>query len=73
MISNFIYMASSNDNLETPLFVSESAKEMASYMGCSVDSLYSRISKQKHGVFKMSRESTVRLFVFKKENDDYDR
>lgn len=59
------YYAVKNDRMQTPLFVTSSAKEMAAYIGTTVNCLHSRISKQKHKVTKGKRyESTILLFAY---------
>ena len=69
MGGRYIYMASSSDRLETPLYVTDSAEDMAGYLGCSVGALYSRISKLRTGRLKCSKEC-VKVYLFPKEDDD---
>ena len=40
-----IYMATTNDELELPCFISERAKDVAKFVGMTVGSFYTAISK----------------------------
>ena len=55
-----IYLASLADGYDTPLFVSDSLGEMASYLGCTKGCLSSRISK-----FQSGRLKPTKIFVRK--------
>ena len=67
---NNIYMATANDRLETPLYVTDRACEMAEYLNCSIATLHSMISKQKAGKRGNSKASSINVYSFKKEDDD---
>lgn len=67
-----IYMAVSSDKYETPLFVSDSAKEMAAFLHCSEDSFYSRISKHRSGRIRGLTCNAIVIHSIPKEKDDYE-
>lgn len=68
--SQYIYLAVVNDRLETPLYVTDTAQEMADFLNCSLDSLHSRISKQRRGVRAEKKVTAIKVYSFRKEEDD---
>ena len=66
----YIYMATANDRLETPLYVAETASEMAAFLGCSISSLHARICRQKNGERSEKKNTAIKVYSFRKEDDD---
>ena len=51
----YLYMITTNDKYELPLAVFDSASQLAKFVGVSVNTVYSGISKKKNGIYKTCR------------------
>lgn len=69
-MSTRIYMATTTDAHETPLFVTDKPAEMAEFLGCSLNSFYSRMSHHKSSKANRRYPNTIALYSFRKEADD---
>lgn len=56
-----LWMIVTLDELELPIAVFDSAKEMAEFSGITVDSIYSEISHEKYGLQKRTKYKKVIL------------
>lgn len=61
-----LYMMVTDDELELPLVVADSAQELADIIGRSVNTIYSGISHEKHGRIKSSIYKKVEIKEWKK-------
>lgn len=56
-----VYMMVTDDELELPLVVADSAQELADIIGRNVNTIYSGISHEKHGRIKSSIYKKVEI------------
>lgn len=56
-----LYMMVTDDELELPLVVADSAQELADIIGRNVNTIYSGISHEKHGRIKRSIYKKVEI------------
>lgn len=56
-----LYMMVTDDELELPLVVADSAQELADLIGRNVNTIYSGISHEKHGRIKRSIYKKVEI------------
>ena len=68
-----LYMMVTDDELELPLVVADSAQELADIIGRSVNTIYSGISHEKHGRIKSSIYKKVEIKEWKKRKKKRNR
>lgn len=61
-----LYMMVTDDELELPLVVADSAQELADIIGRNVNTIYSGISHEQHGRIKRSIYKKVEIKEWKK-------
>lgn len=64
-----LYMMVTDDELELPLVVADSAQELADIIGRNVNTIYSGISHEKHGRIKSSIYKKVEIKEWKKKRN----
>lgn len=68
-----LYMMVTDDELELPLVVADSAQELADIIGRSVNTIYSGISHEQHGRIKRSIYKKVEIKEWKKRKKKRNR
>lgn len=69
-----IYLAALNDFYETPLYVTDSAVDMARFLGTTTDSLYTRISRLRSGEIRRKKgQKQVLVYSFPDDGSEEDR
>jgi hypothetical protein len=66
-------MMVTDDELELPLVVADSAQELADIIGRNVNTIYSGISHEQHGRIKRSIYKKVEIKVWKKRKKKRNR
>ena len=68
-----LYMMVTDDELELPLVVADSAQELADIIGRNVNTIYSGISHEQHGRIKRSIYKKVEIKEWKKRKKKRNR
>jgi hypothetical protein len=68
-----VYMMVTDDELELPLVVADSAQELADIIGRNVNTIYSGISHEQHGRIKRSIYKKVEIKEWKKRKKKRNR
>ena len=68
-----LYMMVTDDELELPLVVADSAQELADIIGRNVNTIYSEISHEQHGRIKRSIYKKVEIKEWKKRKKKRNR
>ena len=68
-----LYMMVTDDELELPLVVADSAQELADIIGRNVNTIYSGISHEQHGRIKRSIYKKVEVKEWKKRKKKRNR
>lgn len=68
-----LYMMVTDDELELPLVVADSAQELADIIGRNVNTIYSGISHEQHGRVKRSIYKKVEIKEWKKRKKKRNR
>ena len=68
-----LYMMVTDDKLELPLVVADSAQELADIIGRNVNTIYSGISHEQHGRIKRSIYKKVEIKEWKKRKKKRNR
>lgn len=56
-----LYIKVTKDKFELPVFIADTAKELAAYEGVTENTIYSCISHYEHGAVKTCRYRRVRI------------